>query len=103
MKGINMLFKANDTVIDYLPQGGKFTKPELEEAVGGDFSLIASANGEQLFVVNNRKQTEAASANKQANYLYRRLVNGDLVLKGDVLLCHRELVEGTTISLHTGN
>ncbi len=98
-----MLFRADTTALDYLPEGDKFTNEELKEAVGGEFHLVASDNGEQVFVVNNKYQTNSLPYNTQANYLYRRLVSGDLVLKGDVLLCHRELLEGTEALLHSEN
>lgn len=96
-----MLFKSNDTVFDYAPEGEKFTKTELEKAVGGDFYFVVSDNKEHLFVVNRKFQTEALSYNMNANYLYRRMVENGKVLRGNVLLCHHTFFEGAAIALYT--
>lgn len=96
--GMCMLLRSDDTFVDYHPEAAKFNKAELEEAVGGDYYVVASDNSEHLFVVNKRNQTETLSYNINANYLYRRFVNGDEVLRGDVLLCHRELLEDADIA-----
>lgn len=98
MYGMSLLFKSNDLTVDYSPQGSKFQISELEHAVGGPFYLVTSSNEEKVFVVNQKDKTEVIGYNSHVNYLYRRLVNGEKVLRGDVLVCDRDLIDASVLS-----
>lgn len=88
-------YRTDNMVEDLSPAGAKFSKEELERAVGGSFYLIPCNDDDMFFVVNRakNKHSDSVDYNINANYLYRRLVDEDNVLKGTVLLCKRDLLE----------
>lgn len=93
MYGMCLLFMSNDATVDYSPEGSKFKVSELEQAVGGPFNFVVSSNEEKVFEVNQKNNTELLSYNINVNYLYRRLDKGEKVLKGDVLVSDKELID----------
>lgn len=100
MYGMSLLLKSNDSTVDYAPKGSKFLISELENAVGGPFYFVTSSNDEKIFVVNQKNKTELLGYNINANYLYRRLVAGEKVLKGDILICDRKLIDDADLANH---
>ncbi|WP_439879729.1 hypothetical protein ACSX1A_11130 [Pontibacter sp. MBLB2868] len=77
----------------FTPKGEQFTIEELQLAVGGEFYFIATALNDQVFVVNSKNNSEVLNYNINANYMYRRSVSDNKVLKGNVLLCNCSLLQ----------
>lgn len=99
-----VLYKPDGTVEKVRPGGAKFTKEELEHAVGGRLLLIPCRDSALFFTVSRaaNESSDMFPYNIHANYLYRRYVGRGKELRGNVLLCGRELLELTHIIFFSG-
>lgn len=94
--GNSVLYKTDGLFELVNPKNGKYSWQELLELVGGEFFVVHTSNNEKCFVIN--KESAHLEYNINANYLFRRIVQDLIVLRGNVLLCNCDLLEDAIIT-----
>lgn len=86
---MNMIYKANNSLVDVRPpESGKYTKEQLEAFVGGLFRIYF-LNDQKILVAKVYALCEPARLNILATCLTARAGYREIIL-GDALVCSRE-------------